>query len=83
MQSDRHARINDRAYHLWIADGQVHGRDLAHWQQAEREIAEEETRMAATIASRAVRKPPRRAPPAAAAPAPARRSRSKAAPPAP
>jgi hypothetical protein len=42
MNSDRHARISERAYLLWIAEGGVHGRDEHHWHQAEREIAGEE-----------------------------------------
>ena len=53
MQSDRHARISDRAYHIWLAEGRVHGRDPEHWRQAEREIAEEEAKAAAAMAARA------------------------------
>ena len=41
-QSDRDARIRDRAYQIWLSEGRPHGHDEAHWQQAEREIAAEE-----------------------------------------
>ena len=53
MQSDRQQRINERAYHIWVAEGRVHGRHDEHWQRAEREIAEEELRVAAALAKRA------------------------------
>jgi hypothetical protein len=33
-------RIRERAYGLWIAEGQPHGRDLAHWQRARHELLE-------------------------------------------
>jgi len=42
MQSDRHARIKDRAYLIWLAEGEIHGKDEEHWHRAAREIAEEE-----------------------------------------
>jgi len=41
-QSDRDARIRDRAYQIWLSEGRPHGRDEAHWQQAERDIETEE-----------------------------------------
>jgi hypothetical protein len=53
MQSDRHQRISERAYQIWIAEGRGHGRHDEHWQRAEREIAEEELRVAAALADRA------------------------------
>jgi hypothetical protein len=37
---DLRARIEIRAYHLWLADGGQHGNSLTHWRQAERELAE-------------------------------------------
>ena len=46
MQSDRHARIKDRAYQLWVAEGRVHGKHDEHWRRAEREIAEQEAKSA-------------------------------------
>jgi len=54
MQSDRHERISERAYQIWVAEGRPHGRHDEHWQRAEREIAEEELRAAAALADRAV-----------------------------
>ena len=41
-QSDRDARIRDRAYRIWDREGRPHGHDNAHWRQAEREIEAEE-----------------------------------------
>jgi Protein of unknown function (DUF2934) len=32
-------RIRARAHEIWLHEGQPHGRDQAHWQQAEAEIA--------------------------------------------
>jgi hypothetical protein len=58
MQSDRQARVSERAYLLWLAEGRVHGRDLEHWRQAEREIAEEEARLAGALADRATPRTP-------------------------
>jgi topoisomerase IA-like protein len=55
MQSDRHERISERAYLIWVAEGRIHGRHDDHWQRAEREIAEEERRVAAALAERAAR----------------------------
>ncbi len=69
MQSDRHERITERAYQIWLAEGRVHGRHIEHWRRAEREIAEEELRAAAALAGRAAgaAKTPRRRPAATAA----------------
>jgi DUF2934 family protein len=53
MQSDRYERISERAYQIWVAEGRGHGRHEEHWQRAEREIAEEELRVAAAMADRA------------------------------
>ena len=38
--SDEH-RIRERAYDMWIEEGRPHGRDLAHWQRAHRELQRE------------------------------------------
>ena len=37
-QATLHARIEQRAYDIWLASGGRHGEDLSHWLQAEREI---------------------------------------------
>lgn len=34
----REDRIRDRAYHLWLAEGQVEGRRQDHWLRAEADI---------------------------------------------
>jgi len=38
--TDIYERIRQRAYSLWERDGRPHGRQMAHWLQAERELAE-------------------------------------------
>jgi hypothetical protein len=42
-----HGRIQHRAYELWEREGRPHGRDQAHWYQAELEITRAGTRAAA------------------------------------
>ena len=37
-------RIRERAYQIWLAEGQPHGRDKEHWAQAERELAAAESK---------------------------------------
>ncbi|MGC2415595.1 MAG: DUF2934 domain-containing protein, partial [Stellaceae bacterium] len=64
MQSDRQERISERAYHIWIAEGRVHGHHSEHWHRAEREIAEEELRLAAAMDDRAASTARKRARPA-------------------
>jgi hypothetical protein len=34
-------RIRERAYGIWIEEGQPNGRDLAHWQRAHQELQRE------------------------------------------
>ena len=41
MADDRHARISEEAYRLWKTEGEPHGRDREHWEQAERAFAGE------------------------------------------
>lgn len=36
--NDSQERVRRRAYELWEAEGRRHGRDLAHWLQAESEL---------------------------------------------
>jgi len=79
MQSDRLARIRDRAYQIWVVEGRVHGRDDVHWQRAEREIAEEDRKSGAKTSGAAVR--PRAKPAGAKAAAAATgKARAKATP---
>lgn len=40
--TDREERIRERAYSLWIEQGQPEGRDLEHWMEAERNVGGEE-----------------------------------------
>ena len=42
MTADREARVRERAYHLWLEEGQPHGRHDEHWHRAERELTEAE-----------------------------------------
>jgi hypothetical protein len=39
QQDDLERRIEQRAYELWESEGRPHGREHAHWQQAQNEIA--------------------------------------------
>ena len=54
-QSDRDARIRDRAYQIWLREGRRHGQDEAHWHQAEREIDAEEATGAEAALGRSTR----------------------------
>jgi hypothetical protein len=42
MDQDREARIRARAYEIWEREGQQEGSHLAHWEQAEKELRDEE-----------------------------------------
>ena len=42
MEQDREERIRVRAYAIWEREGRQEGSDLAHWEQAENELREEE-----------------------------------------
>jgi Protein of unknown function (DUF2934) len=43
MNSERSRRVEERAYALWQAEGQPHGRHEEHWHRAEQQIRTEET----------------------------------------
>jgi sirohydrochlorin ferrochelatase len=43
MNSERHKRIERRAYAFWEAEGQPHGKHEEHWQLAARQIEAEES----------------------------------------
>lgn len=55
MNSEKQRRVEERAYALWEAEGQLHGKHEEHWHRAAREVESEKT------ASRAVKRSPRRA----------------------
>ncbi len=38
---NKHERIRSRAYALWEAEGQPHGRDQKHWEEARRQVEAE------------------------------------------
>jgi len=42
MADDREARIRERAYHLWVEQGHPHGRSQEHWEEARRQIDQDE-----------------------------------------
>ena len=56
-------RVEERAYAIWKAEGQPHGRHEEHWQRAEGEIAAEgaakPSRRRAPAAARKTVTPPR------------------------
>jgi hypothetical protein len=39
VNSDREARIRERAYAIWVAEGRPNGKHEDHWQRAAQEIA--------------------------------------------
>jgi hypothetical protein len=42
MSDDREARIRERAYHIWVEKGRPNGREQEHWDEAERDIDQEQ-----------------------------------------
>ncbi|WP_375263666.1 DUF2934 domain-containing protein [Palleronia sp.] len=42
MDQDREQRISTRAYEIWEREGRQEGGHEAHWQQAERELRDED-----------------------------------------
>ncbi|APX66224.1 DUF2934 domain-containing protein [Sphingomonas sp. gentR] len=38
--NDRGEQLRQRAYGIWQSEGEPHGRDRDHWEQAERELTE-------------------------------------------
>jgi len=61
MSANIYDRIRERAYSLWERDGRPHGRQMDHWLQAERELAETAKRPQAAKAATPTKKD-RRAP---------------------
>jgi Protein of unknown function (DUF2934) len=47
---EREQRIRERAYRIWLDEGQPEGCDKEHWQEAEKQIIEEEQRVAPPLA---------------------------------
>jgi DUF2934 family protein len=43
MDTEKHKRIEQRAYAFWEAEGQPHGRHDEHWRRAAQQIDAEET----------------------------------------
>jgi hypothetical protein len=43
VSSDREARIRERAYAIWLAEGQPDGRHEEHWHRAAQELAQEDS----------------------------------------
>jgi hypothetical protein len=73
MESDKEARIRERAYDIWVREGRPHGRDAEHWQKAVAEITAESGAVADRAAAGSkprteTPEPPPAAPSAGAAP---------------
>ncbi|MER9895214.1 DUF2934 domain-containing protein [Mesorhizobium sp. M0119] len=55
MDNDRHEKIRQRAYEIWLREGRPDGAHERHWQQAKQELGYDETTTgqapAGTIAS--------------------------------
>lgn len=45
---NRQEQLRARAYGIWQAEGEPHGRDREHWEMAERELAAPEAEVEAT-----------------------------------
>ncbi|MBV9863601.1 MAG: DUF2934 domain-containing protein [Alphaproteobacteria bacterium] len=75
MQADKEARIRERAYAIWVAEGREHGKHDEHWRRAAQEVEHEDS-----TRSGAKRGGKRGTGPAEAGPAPGLRSRPAAPP---
>jgi len=42
MAEDQEQRIRERAYLMWIEDGEPNGRDKVHWEKAKAQLEEED-----------------------------------------
>ncbi|MER8885335.1 DUF2934 domain-containing protein [Mesorhizobium sp. M0816] len=52
MDDDRHEKIRQRAYEIWVREGRPHGAHERHWQQAKHELDLDDADVSAgTIAS--------------------------------
>ena len=51
MSESREQAVRERAYALWEQDGRPDGRSVAHWSQAEMEIAVEQALAAQALAA--------------------------------
>ncbi|WP_374293757.1 DUF2934 domain-containing protein [Sphingomonas sp.] len=51
--AEREKKVRDRAYALWQAEGEPHGRDQHHWSQAELELGADDADAAAEPADAA------------------------------
>ncbi len=51
--SRRDQRIRERAYHLWQAEGEPHGREAEYWERARELVGMEESRGAGQISPEA------------------------------
>jgi hypothetical protein len=56
MNSEKQRRIEQRAYELWEAEGQLHGKDEEHWHRAARDVEAEESARPAAPAKRSPRR---------------------------
>jgi hypothetical protein len=55
---EREARIRERAYHLWEADGRPHGRSTEYWERARELVGMEESAGAGLLENPATRNEP-------------------------
>lgn len=53
---DREEQLRQRAYGIWQAEGEPHGRDRDHWERAERELTEAVPEEPAAVTKPAVRR---------------------------
>ena len=57
MAEEQERRIRERAYLIWIDEGEPEGRDEVHWEKAKAQLQEEDQRRA-EIEQHGVKPPP-------------------------
>ena len=48
-QKEREQRIRERAYQIWLSEGQPEGREKENWHEAEKQILEQESGQASPL----------------------------------
>jgi Protein of unknown function (DUF2934) len=56
LMVEKQRRIEERAYELWEAEGQLHGKHEEHWHRAARDVEAEEPARPAALAKRSARR---------------------------
>lgn len=59
MTADREEKIRKAAYEIWLREGSPEGRDREHWDEAERELARDQSAVHATSGDQSATEQPR------------------------